>query len=183
MVPEHPFSLIIFVFLGVIAFFAITCKFGNAWCPKQSNFNNSLFKLHFAWENVLQQFFLCVSLHVFALRTKKLDVLEEAIAKLAFLFLHCFEFVNYQCNFDTGIAFFTLLRKTVFCSVKIAMLWLFFGCILEQCNVYTRIVKRRVQKCHHKAAQLQKTRHRAKPRAQRHSSTAADTPTHAPHPT
>ena len=38
----------------------------------------------------------CVSLHFFALRTEKLDVQEEvfAIAKKAFLFLHCFEFVK-----------------------------------------------------------------------------------------
>ena len=59
--PEHPFSLIILVFEVSLQFFAMTCKFCNAWRPKQSNFYNALFKLHFAWQNVLQQcsFFAC----------------------------------------------------------------------------------------------------------------------------
>ena len=129
-----------FLFFRVsLQFFAMACKFCNAWRPKQSNFYNALFKLHFAWQNELRQCSFFRVIAFFALRTEKLDVQEEvfAIAKQVLLFLHSFEFVNYQCNFDSGIAIFTLLRKTVFCSVKIAMLWLFFGCILEPCNFYS----------------------------------------------
>ena len=55
----------------------MTCKFCNAWRPKQSIFYNALFKLHFAWQNVLQQCSFCVSLHFFAPRTEKLDVQED----------------------------------------------------------------------------------------------------------
>ena len=112
----------------------MTCKFFNAWRPKQPNFYNALFKSHFAWQNVLQQCSFLRVIAFFALRTEKLDVQEEvfAIAKKTFLFLHCFEFVKYQCNVYTGIENFTLLGKTVFYSVKIAMLWLFFGCILNK---------------------------------------------------
>ena len=74
----------------------MTCKFCNAWRPKQSNFYNALFKSHFAWQNVLQQCSFLRVIAFFALRTEKLDVQEEvfAIAKYAFLFLHCFEFVT-----------------------------------------------------------------------------------------
>ena len=57
----------------------MTCKFCNAWRPKQSNFYNALFKLHFAWQNVLQQcsFLRVIAFFFFALRTETLDVQEE----------------------------------------------------------------------------------------------------------
>ena len=101
-------------------------------------------------------------------------------------FLHCFEFVNYQCIFYTGIAIFTLLRKTVFCSVKIAMLWLFFGCILEQCNFYTQNCKTTFSTVLKSGTNFRRHDIRAKPRARRHSSTAAEThrrTRHTPHDT
>ena len=60
--------------------FAMTCKFCNAWRPKQSNFNNALFKLHFAWQNVLQQCSFLRVIAFFSLRTEKLDVQEEVFA-------------------------------------------------------------------------------------------------------
>ena len=124
-----------FLFFKVsLQFLAMTCKFCNAWRPKQSNFYNALFKLHFAWQYVLQQCFFCMSL----------------------FFLHCAQKIRRPggglCHFNISIVifallriceisvhFFTLLRQTVFCSVEIAMLWLLCGCILEQCKFYTAL--------------------------------------------
>ena len=71
----------------------------------------------------------------FALRTDNLNVQEEvfAIAKISILIFALLrirelsvQFLHWNCTI------FTLLRKTVFCSEKLQMLWLFFGCILEQ---------------------------------------------------
>ena len=65
----------------------MTCKYCNAWRPKQSNFYNPLFNSHFDGQNVLHQFFFLRVTAIFALRTDKLDVQEDvfAIAKISIL--------------------------------------------------------------------------------------------------
>ena len=54
-------------------------------------------------------------LHVFALRTEKLDVQEDIFlsAQQAFLFLHGFELVHYQCIFTLELQFLHCLENCV----------------------------------------------------------------------
>ena len=56
--------------------------------------------------------------------------------KISILIFALLRICELSVHFYTGIAIFTLLRKTVFRSVKIAMLWLFFGCILESSEIF-----------------------------------------------
>ena len=123
----------------------MTCKFCNAWRPKQSNFYNALFKLHFAWQNVLQQcsFFACHCIF-FALRTEKIrrpggGLCHCKISILIFALLRICEkavqFLHWNCKFYTA-------SKTEFCSVKIAMLCLCVTASWSSVFFYTGIVKR-----------------------------------------
>ena len=122
----------------------MTCKFCNAWRPKQSNFYNALFKLHFAWQNVLQQ---CSFLRVIAffctahrkirrpgggLCHCKISILIFALLRICEIAL---QFLHWNCNFYTA-------WKTKFCSVKNCNALSMCDCILEQCIFYTGIVKR-----------------------------------------
>ena len=87
-------------------------------------------------------FFFCVSLHFFCTAHRTVDVQEEvlAICKISILIfallLICeisVQFLHWNDNFYTA-------RKTVFCSVKIALLWLFlaaswhWNCETKQCK-------------------------------------------------
>ena len=81
----------------------MTCKFCHVWRPKQSIFYNPSFELHFVWQYVLQQCFLCV-IAFFVMFTEKIDVEEDVF----------FELVHYQCNFYIGFAIFTMFGKLCF---------------------------------------------------------------------
>ena len=67
-------------FLGVIAIFCNDVQILQCLASQKIKFYNALFKLHFAWQNVLQQCSFLRVIEFFALRTEKIDVQEEVFA-------------------------------------------------------------------------------------------------------
>ena len=117
--------------------FAMTCKFCNAWRPKQSNFYNALFKITLRMAKTYSSsvsFFLRV-IAFFALRTEKMrrpggGLCHCKISILIFALLRICE-ISVQC-FTLELQFFTLLGKTVFCSKNcnaLAIFWLHLGAV------------------------------------------------------
>ena len=118
-----------------LPFFALTCNFCNAWRPKQSNFYNAFFLTtrRMLKRSPAESFLRVIAF--FAMRTETSDVQEDFIV----IMKQAFSFFAMCPNCALSVQFFTLelqfvhCWKSIFCIAKIAMLWLFFGCILEQC--------------------------------------------------
>ncbi len=111
----------------------MTCKFCNAWRPKQSIFLQCIVENHTSHGKMYSSSVLfCVSLHFLHCAPK-----NQTSRRRSLPLQNKHSYFCTASNLWIISAIFTLLRKTVFCSVKNCNDLASFGCILEQCNFYT----------------------------------------------
>ena len=141
--PEHQICLVIFNTKKY--FFALTCKFCNAW--RQAilfYYSRPKIKLRRSKRTPAVYFVACHCIFQSAPQNQTSRKKSQPLQNSHTFCSQCFESVFTSAFFfkkKTRIAIFTLLEKDVLqCNFCTALF--IFGCILEQCIFYTGSVKR-----------------------------------------